>query len=184
MTTTTHSMTVEELWDLPPDNMRHELVRGELRTMPPSGSEHVGIIVEISTPLHQFVKSHKLGRVLGAEGGFILSRHPDSVRAPDVAFISNARLPGGKLPKKFFTGAPDLAVEVVSPSDIVEELEEKVQDWLAGGTRLVWVINPKTKTVTVYESPSTARILRGNEAIDGGDLLPGFSLPLRDIFQD
>jgi len=150
--------------------------------MAPSGSEHVGIIIEISTPLHQFVKAHGLGRVLGTEGGFIISRKPDTVRAPDVAFISADRIPGGRLPKGFFPGAPDLAVEVMSPSDTAEELDEKVQDWLAAGTRLVWVVNPKSKTVAVYDSPSASRILHIEETLDGGELLPGFALPLRQIF--
>ena len=182
MTTTTHGMTVDELWDLRPDGNRHELVRGELRTMAPSGSEHVGIIFNISTPLHQFVKTHKLGRIIGAEGGCIIGRNPDTVRAPDVAFISASRLPDGKLPKKFFPGAPDLAVEVMSPSDTAEELDEKIQDWLAAGTRVAWIVNPKSQTVTVYDSPSTFRILHLNDSITGGDLLPGFILPLREIF--
>ncbi|MGN6368267.1 MAG: Uma2 family endonuclease [Phycisphaerae bacterium] len=183
MTTTTHGMTADELWDLRPDGNRHELVRGELRTMAPSGSEHVGIIFDIGTYLNNFIKPRKLGRVIGAEGGCIIGRDPDTVRAPDVAFVRADRLPNGRLPKKFFPGAPDLAVEVMSPSDTAEELDEKIQQWLAAGTKIAWVVNPKSQTVTVYDSPSTARILHIDESLTGGDLLPGFTLPLREIFE-
>jgi Uma2 family endonuclease len=181
MTLSTRLMTAEELWNLP-DNQRHELVRGELRNMAPSGGEHVGVIGDLTVALGVYIKSKKLGRILGAEGGFLLSRNPDNVRAPDIAFISQKRLPSGKLPKGFISGAPDLAVEVVSPSDKAEDLEEKVQDWLGAGTKLVWVVNPRTQTVSVYENPSAAKILHIHESVDGGDILPGFKLSLREIF--
>ena len=182
MTTTPQLMTEDDLLRLPPDNMRHELVKGELRTMAPAGSEHGGFGMNLGGPLAVYVKQNHLGVVLLAETGFTIEKNPDTVRAPDVGFVSQNRIPPGGLPKKFFPGAPDLAVEVVSPSDTVYEVDEKVQAWLAAGTQLVWVVNPKRQTVTVNRGSQPPRILPATETLSGEDVVPGFSLPIREIF--
>ena len=176
-------MTAEELLDLPPDNMRHELVNGELITMPPTGSEHGIRTGRVTLRLGGFVEKNDLGVFFGAETGFIITRHPDTVRAPDFAFVSKTRIPPQGLTAKFFHGAPDLAVEVLSPTDSHSEVAEKIDEWLAAGTCLVWVIDPAKKTVAVYAPNRQPRILKGEDCLDGEQVLPGFNLPIMEIFR-
>src|SRR5262245_9042674 len=107
---------------MPNDGKRRELVRGQLKTMPPAGQEHGFVYMNLGGPLHQFVKTHRLGIVFGAETGFKIASNPDTVRAPDVAFVRRGRIPPGRIPKAFGSIAPDLAVEVVSPGDTVQEV--------------------------------------------------------------
>ena len=128
MATTDKLMTADELWRLPADGQRHELVAGELRTMAPSGSEHGWIVVRVTSPLDQHVGAHKLGLVYGAKTGFLLARQPDTVRAADVAFVRRDRVLAAGDVKCYWPGAPDLAVEVVSPSDLYTEVDEKVAE--------------------------------------------------------
>ena len=181
MTTSTRLVTAEELWAMPND-VRRELVRGEVRTMAPAGFEHGAVIVNVTVPLGAYVKAKRLGVALGAETGFVLQRNPDIVRGADVAFVQASRVPSAGLPVKFWEGAPDLAVEVVSPGDTLEEVEEKVDDYLDAGTRMVLVVNPKRRTVTVHRPGAQPVILRQTDTIDGGDVVPGFSLPVADVF--
>jgi Uma2 family endonuclease len=161
---------------------RCELVRGELVMMSPAGSEHGWIVINVSTPLATFVRQHGLGRVFGAETGFRIGQDPDTVRAPDVAFVTAQRI-GDRLARGFFPGPPDLAVEVLAPDDRAGEVLAKVQDWLDAGCRAVWVVDPRTRTVTVYRSRSEIVVLGASETIDGGDLLPDFRLPVGELFQ-
>jgi len=160
---------------------RCELLRGELMMMSPAGSEHGMIAAELAAILRDFVKPRGLGVVLGAETGFRIAENPDTVRAPDVAFIRRERI-AGELPDGFFPGAPDLAVEVLSPNDRAGEVLKKVQDWLVAGSAAVWVVDPKTQTVTIYGADRRAAMLTSSEAIPGGDLLPGFSASVAEIF--
>jgi Uma2 family endonuclease len=182
MSTAAQLMTADELWRLPDDGMRHELIRGELTTMPPSGAEHGGTTVNLATPLDQHARSHDLGRVLAAETGFVLARDPDTVRAADVAFVEKGRIPRGGLPREFFPGAPNLAVEVVSPSDTLVEVQEKVEEWLTAGAQMVWVVNPRNRTVTVYRSPTKPIVLTANDELDGQDVVPGFRIRVSELF--
>jgi Uma2 family endonuclease len=182
MTTTNKLMTADELLHLPDDNMRHELVRGELHTMTPSGHEHGEIVVNLTLPLAQFVRTKKLGKVYGAETGFVLARDPDTVLAPDISFVSNQRLQTLTSKKGFFPGAPDLAVEIMSPSETMKKAQKKAQDWIDAGTSLVWLVNPKTATVTTFHKSAEPVVLQIGEDVDGGELLPGFTLPLSEIF--
>lgn len=122
-----------------------------------------------------------MGGVYAAETGFILSRSPDTVRAPDAAFVVSERL-ADQPATGFFEGAPDLAIEVISPSETVDDVESKVIDFLEAGTQLVWLIYPRTQTVTVYRSLTDIEILTIEDKLDGGVLLPGFSVPLKEIF--
>ncbi|HLF96615.1 MAG TPA: Uma2 family endonuclease, partial [Methylococcaceae bacterium] len=119
--------------------------------------------------------------VFAAETGFILARDPDTVRAPDVAFIRQDRLEQTGIPTGYWPGAPDLAVEVISPSDTYTEVEDKVCDWLEAGTRLVIVVNPRKQAVTVYRSAKQVRLLTGDEVLDGADVIPGWALPVSEI---
>ncbi len=175
-------MTAEDLWGLPEDGYHYELVKGELIRMSPPGIEHGDIASELSARLRMHAKSHKLGRVL-VEAGFNLARHPDTVRGPDVAFLSSARIPPQGLPRGFFEGAPDLAVEIVSPSETASEVQEKVQDYLTHGTRLVWVVEPGTRTVVVYRADGSARLLRDEDTLEGEDVVPGFTVKVAELFE-
>ena len=182
MSTITQLLTADDLWRLPDDGMRHELVQGELRTMAPGGSEHGAINMDLAGLLWNFVRKHKLGRIFSADTGFVLASNPDTVRAPDVAFVSAARLAALGMPQKFWPGAPDLAVETISPSDTLQAVEEKVDEWLAAGTALVWIINPKRKRVTVYRAPRSVTILTADDELDGQDVVPGFKCRVADLF--
>ena len=183
MTTAVGYMTAEELLNLHPDNMRHELVRGELITMPPTSGEHGIRTFNITTLLGSFIRERGLGVGVGAETGFIIGRNPDTVRAPDCAFIARERVPADGPPKEFWPGAPDLAVEVLSPSDSASEILEKIDEWIAAGTRLVWVIDPEKKTVSIYAPNRSPRKLRRDDQLSGEDVLPGFSVPIAEIFR-
>ncbi len=180
MSVASKSMTADELFDMPHGGKRLELVRGELRTMPPAGYEHGDTTVELTWRVAQFVRSNDLGRCSGAETGFRLSS--DTVRAPDFAFVSKARIPPGGLPKKFFPGAPDLAVEVVSPGDTTLEVDENVLDWLNGGCQAVWVVDPKLRTVTIYHSATDIRVCASDAELADNTVVPGFRCKVSDLF--
>jgi len=166
-------MTAEELLHLNLPNKRTELVRGVLRVREPAGYQHGDVAATCLATLHAFVREHKLGRVFTAETGFTLMRGPDTVRAPDVAFISTPRL----LPRDtqgFAEIAPDLVVEVLSPDDRPGELLEKIADWLNAGCRLIWVIDPIRRIGRVHRADGTVAQLTEHDAFDGEDVLPGF----------
>jgi len=182
MSSTKTSMRAEDLFTLPDDGFRYELVKGELRRMPPSGGEHGVVVVNFTVLIGQFVKANALGAVFGAETGFRLASNPDTVRAPDLAFVRRERIPEGGIPRDFWPGAPDLAVEVVSPSDRYTDIEEKTQDWLDAGTRMVVVVNPRNRTIVVYRSRTDVIRLTESDLFDGGDVLPGFTCRVSDFF--
>jgi Uma2 family endonuclease len=150
--------------------------------MTPSGYAHGVIVANLTIALGEHVKTHRLGLVCGAETGFRLARTPDTVRAPDLAFVREARRGPEPLPEGFFEGAPDLAVEVLSPSDTRAGTEQKVGDWLAAGCAMVWVVEPTPRSVTVYRPHQPVRVLREADTLDGGQLLTEFRLPVADIF--
>jgi Uma2 family endonuclease len=173
-------MTAEQLFALG-DIGPCELIRGELRSKTPTGYDHGWISGNIVWALHSFVKSRRLGRVLASEAGFLISRDPDTVRAPDVAFVRAERDPPGGL-KEFFPGAPDLAVEVLSPDDLASDVNAKVQEWLDAGTVAVLVVDPQTRTVAVHRQPREVKFLGRDDLLTITDLLPEFSLPVKEIF--
>jgi Uma2 family endonuclease len=179
--TTTKPITAEELWRMPNDQ-RRELVKGEIRTMAPSGFDHGAIIDNLHVLLSTHVRAKKLGRVLGAETGFKLAKNPDTVRGADISFITAARLPARGRPVGFWDGAPDLAVEVISPTDTLKEVEEKAGDYVAAGTRLVWVVNPRTRTITIYRGGAEPVVLREADSLDGEDVVPGFKCGVSEVF--
>ena len=180
MTTTEHITTAEQLLRAS-DLGRCELVRGELIMMAPAGFEHGEIGMHIGTILRSFVTPRKLGVVVGADTGFQIARNPDTVRAPDAAFVRADRV-AGKRPRAFFQGAPDLAVEVVSPGDRAREVLAKVHEWLDAGCRVVWVVDPRTRSIAVHQSRAEVAVLRSSETLSGGDLLPGLTVPVGEIF--
>jgi Uma2 family endonuclease len=182
MTTRIRPMIAEELLQMPDDGFRYELVRGELRKMPPAGHVHGKVANRLNWRLAQYVEVNDLGVVYIAETGFKLASDPDHVLAPDVAFISRERVEEVGDTAGFWPGAPDLVVEVISPSDTYTEVEEKVFDWLEAGTRMVVVVNPRRRAVTVYRSLTDVVVLTENDTLDGGDVVPGWNMPVKDIF--
>jgi len=175
-------VTADELLHMPDDGFRYELVQGELRRMTPAGNVHGRVAMNIGISLGNYVKAHDLGTVYAAETGFRLTEDPDTVRAPDVAFVSRPRVEAVGEVEGFWPEAPDLAVEVVSPGDSYTEVEEKVFDWLDAGTKMVVVINPRQRSATVYKSPSDITALAEADVLAGGDVVPGFELAVRKIF--
>lgn len=175
----TRLLTVEEFERLPDDGWRMELVRGQVFREPPTGFDHGEVSANIVAVLLGFVRDRKLGRVVSSECGFVLFDQPPTVRAPDAAFVQESRLAFDR--KRFAPFAPDLAVEVLSPSNTVSEIHEKVLDYLEAGSRLVWVVDPDSRTVTVYRSRREIRLLTEADEIDGADVLPGFRRRVSDL---
>lgn len=169
--------TADDLWRMSSD-ARFELVRGELRPMPPpAGDEHGFYSMDLSAYVTVHVRNHDLGRCYAAETGFLIARNPDTVLAPDFAFVAKERLTGPP-GKKYVPLVPDLVLEVRSPNDTPSEVAEKVADWLAAGVRLVWELNLKDRTLTVYRPDADPRPLGPGDTLTGENVLPGFSLSL------
>ncbi|MDQ4097210.1 MAG: Uma2 family endonuclease [Actinomycetota bacterium] len=176
-------LTAEDLYDLPPDDNRYELVEGALRTMPPPGFEHGYLTAKVAANLLAFVDEHLLGQVVAGDPGFVLARGPDTVLAPDVAFVRADRLPAPEHRHRFAELAPDLVVEVVSPSDRPGEVTEKAVRWVEAGVRLTWMVHPDQRMVAVYQPGAAVRLVHEDGELDGGDVLPGFRLAVADLFR-
>jgi Uma2 family endonuclease len=180
MLTGEKQITVEELLAMP-DGKRYELLRGGLLEMSPVGLPHGMIAARLSKLLGVFMDQHKSGEIF-VELGFRLEQNPDTVLGPDVAYVSQSRLDAAQVAEGFFPGGPDLAVEVISPSEVDQDVQAKVAAYLHAGTKLVWVVRPKHRTVTVHYPNGAARTLTETAALSGEDVLPGFNLPLRELF--
>ncbi len=180
MATIIHNTTAEQLLHVPGLG-RCELLRGALVMMSPAGLEHGRVVGRIHARLGPFVEQHSLGITAGAETGFLIGRDPDTVRAPDVAFIRADRVPDRPNPG-FFEGAPDLAIEVLSPGDRASEVLAKVRDWLQAGCRAVWVVDPATRTVHDHGGTSQLTILGESDELSGGDVVPGFRVRVGEVF--
>lgn len=178
MSVETRLMTADELLAMPDDGMRHELVNGELITMSPAGTDHGEIAMRIALHLAAHVQKHRLGKVYSSDTGFKLGQDPDTVRAPDVTFISASRV---VKTRKHFPGAPDLAVEVISPNDTYSEVHAKVREYLAAGTRLVIVVDLDGEVAEIH-SPTGVRYIPPEGSLDGAEVVPGWTLPLRELF--
>ncbi len=176
-------MTIEEFERMSDeDEYHHELVRGWLVREPPPKELHGSVQARVAHHLLDFVERNRLGLVV-TESGYALSEQQQTVRGPDVAFVAAARLEGGPLEEHFRRGAPDLAVEILSPSNRRAEVAEKVTEYLAAGARAVWVVDPRKRSVTVHRAGADPRVYAADEDLDGGDVLPGFRLPLSKLFE-
>jgi len=175
-------VTAEELLCMPDNGFRYELVGGELRRMTLAGNIHGRVAMNFGTSLNNHVTAYDLGVVYAAETGFKLTSSPDTVRAPDVAFVGRERLEAVGEVEGFWPDAPDLAVEVISPGDSYVEVEEKIFDWLKAGTKMVITVNPRKRSATVYRSLTDITVLTGSDVLDGGDVVPGFRLAVQEIF--
>ena len=175
-------ITAEELFELPDGGGRSELVNGEIIRMTPNGAEHGVVTAQIGHLIQEYTLANDLGFCCGAETGFILQRDPDVVRAPDAAVVLGSRVPASGVPSGYWPFAPDLAVEVISPSDRLADVHVKIAEYFAAGTRLVWLVEPETRMVHVYRSPQQVDVLGTDDDLDGGDVLPGFLCPVQRLF--
>ena len=173
-------LTADELQHVYVPDKRVELVRGLLVVRELPGMRHARVAMDLALALGAHVRAAALGRVY-AEAGFKLASNPDTVRGPDVAFIRRDRIPDPE-PTGFAHFAPDLVVEVISPGDRAGEVLAKVADWISAGTRVVWVLDPARRVARVYRADGTEQILTADESLDGGDVVPGFSCPVGEIF--
>lgn len=180
--TSTTLMTADDLLNMPDDGWHYELVRGRLIRMTAASSRPSIVTANITIDIGSYVRRHRLGIVGSAEWGFLLAQDPDTVRAPDISFVAGERIPPEGIPQGFWPGAPDLAVEVLSPSNRAGEILEKVNDYLAAGTRLVWVVDPEARMATVFRLNGPTSREGEHGALDGEDVLPGFTLSLASVW--
>ena len=179
-TTTTHLMTAEDLLNMPDDGYRHELIKGELLTMSPANDRHGAVTMKLSALLYNYVTPNDLGVLRAADTGFKLESDPDTVLAPDIAFIARER---AGTPSDFFRlGPPDLAVEVRSPSDRKGKIERKTALWLELGAKSVWNVDPRKRTVEVIRADGRGKLFHeSDELVD--DTVPGFRVTVSKIFE-
>jgi Uma2 family endonuclease len=187
MSTTTRLITADELLAMPHrdehgNDCRLDLVRGEIIKKPLFSLLHGMLCADLGAIIGAFVEANDLGAVFGTGTGFLVEQNPDSVLGIDVSFVSHERLRGLENLDTFPPFAPDLAIEVLNPSDTTSEVNEKITLYLAAGSRAVWVFNPRRRTVAVYSSPSEFQTLSEQDTLDGGDVLPGFELKLSELF--
>lgn len=183
MSTAARLLTADDLFRLPEDESSWcELVEGEIVHISPPGFAHGIVSQNVSWQLLNYVQLHRLGLVVAAETGFIVSRNPDSVMAPDGAFVRQDRLDAIGIPHAYFPEAPALAFEVVSTNDRVSEVGRKMRRWLKGGVELAWVIDPTARTVTVYQALDDIHVLTDKDSLTGGSVLPGFECRVADLF--
>lgn len=175
-------VTADELLLMPDDGLRHELIRGELRTMSPAGFKHGRIAARVAHMLEAHVEEAGHGATLGAETGFVLARDPDTVRAPDAAFVAKDRVEKVGDTAKYWPGSPDFAVEVVSPEDSFREVQEKALEWLAAGTIAVLVLDPAKRTATVYRQGGDAHVYSADDMLDLSDAVPGLGVSVASLF--
>jgi Uma2 family endonuclease len=183
--TTTHRLTAaDELWLLPDHGGRCELIRGEVVERFPTHFEHFSLVGLLTRLLGNHAAERGL-RVVGGEGGFRLERDPDTVLAPDVAFVRTDRLPPREQWRHGFPDlAPDLAIEILSPSESAAEINDKLFTYLDAGVRQVWIVDPGRRAVSVATPEGMVRILRAGDSLDGGDILPGFTVPIAELFAE
>ena len=182
-TTKMKRLTAGDLLRLYSQGVRGELIRGVLCETMAAGVEHGTIAMMTLGPvISQYVRSRRLGRVIGSDSGVWLATDPDTVREPDIAYISAERLPLDVRTIGYLEVVPELVVEIVSPSDTQREVNDKTRMWLSYGVSIVWEIYPSERAVAVVGSEGPPVILNEDDTLDGGDVLPGFSCPVRDIF--
>lgn len=182
MATTIQHMTIDEFAAIDEPG-RFDLIRGEVYCMAPAGGEHGAINSKVNRRIGNFVEEHSLGETYTPDTGFILSRNPDTVLCPDFAYVRAENVLPREEQRGFLEIAPDLAIEVLSPSDTLSSATQKIMEYLDAGVRLVWLVDPADHTVTVYTPDRRARVYREDDTIDGGDVLPGFSIAVADIFR-
>ena len=183
MSTAAHLLTAEELFRMSDEESRWcELVEGEIVHMSPPGAAHGLVAQNLSYLLWQFVAKHRLGLTFAAETGFIVARNPDSVLAPDGSFVRRKRIEKFGVPSTYFPEAPALVFEVLSPGDTVREVGVKMRRWLKASVEQAWVVDPASRTVTVYQAVDDIQVLTEKDSLTGGNVLPGFECCVGDLF--
>ena len=180
--TDTKRLTADDLLRLYSEGVRGELIRGELCQTMPTGHEHGKIVANLTVLLGMFIKPRKLGELTASDAGVWLERDPDTVREPDIAYFSAEKMPPGVRVTGYAEVTPDLVVEVASPSDSLREVNDKALMWLSYGVRLVWVVNPDSRSVDVYRAGRAASTLTENDSLEGLDALPGFTCAVSEVF--
>ncbi len=175
-------LTSDDLLHLYSKGVRGELIRGVLSETMPAGEMHGKVVMRLGRLLGNFIEPRQIGTLTGSDAGVLLETDPDTVREPDIAYFSVERLPLDAANPGFSQVAPDLVVEVSSPSDSHREINDKAMMWLRHGVRLVWVMHPATRTVEVHHREARGPTLVDGDTLDGGDVLPGFTCAVRDIF--
>jgi Uma2 family endonuclease len=184
MTVKQQLVTAEELWEMPEvPGKRLELVDGKVAEVPGAGELHIAIVVMLFKLLDRFVEQHDLGIVRPDGLAYVLRRDPDQVRIPDVSFVAWESVPEGDVSERFWEGPPTLAIEVVSPHDRADDIHDRVQDYLEAGTRQVWVLWPRRRSVSVYSPAADTRELGPDAQLVGADVLPGFGVRVGDLFK-
>ena len=173
-------VTADELLRLPRGRARHALVRGRLLTLPLNDAQHGAAAANIGASLSTYVRAHRLGRTT-LNAGYVLTVDPDTVRGADVAFVRAGR---SRPTEGYFHGAPDLVVEVVSIFDLYLDVQDAVADWLDRGVRLLFLVNPQRRTVAAHRPSEPIRVLTEDDVLDGEDVVPGWTLSVRDLFED
>lgn len=182
MSASTQLVTAEEFAQIPRDGYKYELVEGRIVRMSPAGIRHGMLVGRILLLLSPPVEAGGFGVVL-TPSGFKLASNPDTVREPDVSFIRRERIPPSGLPDAYWSGPPDLAIEVRSPGDRPSLIREKIEDYLTRGVTLIWLVDPKEQTVTAYRRLSPPVVHGTDDTLSGEDLVPGFTCPVRKIFE-
>ena len=180
MSAATTLLTAEQFLEMY-DGRRCELVRGEVVEMSPVQRKHSWIVLLLGSWMVPYARRQKLG-IVGTELGFILYRDPDVVRAPDIYYVSLARW-GDLDSNGFFVGAPDLAVEVLSPDDRASKVQEKIREYFGAGCSMVWIVDPENRTIAVYSSANEAHVVSGRQSVTAEALLPGFSFVVEELFR-
>ena len=180
--TMTKLLTADDLLRLSGEGVRGELIRGVLHETMPSGYAHSKIAANLTILLGGFIKPRRLGSLATSDLGVWLERDPDTVREPDIAYFSAAKIPLDAMDSGYAEVPPDLAVEIASPSDSRREVHDKARMWLRYGVNLVWVVQPDTRTVDVYEPGRGVVTLDEHDTLDGLAVLPGFTCAASDIF--
>ena len=179
---TTQLLTARDFWLLSENGMRRSLVRGEvIETMPPGG-RHGVIASAVNARLRAWAKGGP-GGCVGVESGFVLAHDPDTVRGPDVFYVRAGRIPDTGIPEAFWEIPPDLAVEIVSSGESAEEVRDKIRDYLAAGTPLVWVVYQRTREIVVYTPDGLARTYSADDVLEDFDVLPGFVCEVAELFE-
>ena len=175
-------LTAEDLLRLDSKGVKGELIRGEFSETVSAGGEHGEVAFNFIGELWNFVKPRRLGRILGTNVGVILERDPDTVREPDVMFISAERMPLTVRARGYCEILPDIAVEIISHNDSIAEVDDKARMWHSCGVPLVWAAYPETRTIDVHRADGSITTLYEDDILDGGEILPGFAVPVSDVF--